>query len=122
MVWDQEFLLPSHEHGTSIDIPTFHVFGSNDPLVYSSVALYNACNQDMAQLYDHGLGHLVPRDADNVEQLGDTLGRRGHEGDRVEAGQAGRGVNEFRDAREGSPGLAAVGTGVHEDLLEELDR
>ncbi|KAI1446250.1 serine hydrolase-domain-containing protein [Annulohypoxylon stygium] len=61
------------EHGTSIDIPTFHVFGSNDPLVYSSVALYNACNQDVAQLYDHGLGHLVPRDADNVEQLGDTL-------------------------------------------------
>ncbi|KAI2473291.1 serine hydrolase-domain-containing protein [Annulohypoxylon bovei var. microspora] len=61
------------EYGTSIDIPTFHVFGSNDPLVYSSVALYNACNQDEAQLYDHGLGHLVPRDADNVEQLGDTL-------------------------------------------------
>ncbi|KAI1093166.1 serine hydrolase-domain-containing protein [Rostrohypoxylon terebratum] len=61
------------EHGTSIDIPTFHVFGSNDPLVYSSIALYNACNQDTAQLYDHGLGHLVPRDADNVEQLGDTL-------------------------------------------------
>ncbi|KAI1107163.1 serine hydrolase-domain-containing protein [Jackrogersella minutella] len=61
------------EHGTSIDIPTFHVFGSNDPLVYSSVALYNACNQELAQLYDHGLGHLVPRDGDNVEQLGDTL-------------------------------------------------
>ncbi|KAI0838661.1 serine hydrolase-domain-containing protein [Hypoxylon sp. FL0890] len=61
------------EHGTVIDIPTFHVFGSNDPLVYSSVALYNACNQDLAHLYDHGLGHLVPRDADNVEQLGDTL-------------------------------------------------
>ncbi|KAI1418632.1 serine hydrolase-domain-containing protein [Hypoxylon sp. FL1857] len=61
------------EHGTAIDIPTFHVFGSNDPLVYSSVALYNACSQELAQLYDHGLGHLVPRDADNVEQLGDTL-------------------------------------------------
>ncbi|KAI1459253.1 serine hydrolase-domain-containing protein [Annulohypoxylon moriforme] len=61
------------EHGISINIPTFHVFGSNDPLVYSSVALYNSCNQDTAQLYDHGLGHLVPRDADNVEQLGDTL-------------------------------------------------
>ncbi|KAL7623019.1 hypothetical protein AAE478_006698 [Parahypoxylon ruwenzoriense] len=61
------------ENGTSINIPTFHVFGSNDPLVYSSVALYNACDQDAAQLYDHGLGHLVPRDADNVEQLGDTL-------------------------------------------------
>ncbi|XXH03510.1 hypothetical protein Hte_009915 [Hypoxylon texense] len=61
------------EHGTVIGIPTFHVFGSNDPLVYSSVALYNCCDPDAAQLYDHGLGHLVPRDADNVEQLGDTL-------------------------------------------------
>ncbi|KAI2625912.1 serine hydrolase-domain-containing protein [Hypoxylon sp. NC1633] len=61
------------EHGTTINIPTFHVFGSNDPLVYSSIALYNTCGQDLAQLYDHGLGHLVPRDADNVEQLGDTL-------------------------------------------------
>ncbi|KAI1778352.1 serine hydrolase-domain-containing protein [Hypoxylon cercidicola] len=61
------------EHGTVIKIPTFHVFGSNDPLVYSSVALYNCCDPDAAQLYDHGLGHLVPRDADNVEQLGDTL-------------------------------------------------
>ncbi|KAI0849235.1 serine hydrolase-domain-containing protein [Daldinia vernicosa] len=61
------------EYGTSISIPTFHVFGSNDPLVYSSVALYNACEPDAAQLYDHGLGHLVPRDADNVEQLGDVL-------------------------------------------------
>lgn len=49
------------------------MFGSNDPLVYSSVALYNTCDQDTAQLYDHGLGHLVPRDADNVEQLGDVL-------------------------------------------------
>ncbi|KAI0179167.1 serine hydrolase-domain-containing protein [Hypoxylon sp. FL1284] len=61
------------EHGPVIRIPTFHVFGSNDPLVYSSVALFNSCDQDTAQLYDHGLGHLVPRDADNVEQLGDTL-------------------------------------------------
>ncbi|KAI1081149.1 serine hydrolase FSH [Whalleya microplaca] len=61
------------ECGTVIDIPTFHVFGSNDPLVYSSVALYNTCNQDTAQLYDHGLGHLVPRDADNVAQMGEIL-------------------------------------------------
>ncbi|KAI0002759.1 serine hydrolase-domain-containing protein [Xylariaceae sp. FL0662B] len=61
------------ECGTLIEIPTFHVFGSSDPLVYSCVSLYNVCNQDTAQLYDHGLGHLVPRDADNVEQIGDIL-------------------------------------------------
>jgi hypothetical protein len=56
-----------------IDIPTFHVFGSNDPLMYSAVALYNVCNQDTAMLWDHGLGHLVPRDGDTVTELGDIL-------------------------------------------------
>ena len=56
-----------------IDIPTFHVFGSNDPLMYSAVALYNVCNQDTAALWDHGLGHLVPRDAETVSELGDIL-------------------------------------------------
>lgn len=60
-------------HGTAIGIPTLHCFGSNDPLVYSSVALYNACDPASAQLHDHGLGHLVPRDADNVARLGDAL-------------------------------------------------
>lgn len=56
-----------------IDIPTFHVFGSNDPLMYSAVALHNVCNQETAMLWDHGLGHLVPRDADTVSELGDIL-------------------------------------------------
>jgi hypothetical protein len=61
------------ECASAIDIPTFHVFGSNDPLMYSAVALYNVCNQDTATLWDHGLGHLVPRDADTVTELGDIL-------------------------------------------------
>jgi hypothetical protein len=56
-----------------IDIPTFHVFGSNDPLMYSAVALYNVCNPDKAELCDHGLGHLVPRDVDTVRELADAL-------------------------------------------------
>jgi len=58
---------------SAIDIPTFHVFGSNDPLMYSAVALYNVCNQDTATLWDHGLGHLVPRDAETVSELGGIL-------------------------------------------------
>lgn len=61
------------EYSSIIDVPTFHVFGSNDPLMYSAVALYNVCNQDTAMLWDHGLGHLVPRDADTVNELGDIL-------------------------------------------------
>jgi hypothetical protein len=61
------------ECGSVIDVPTFHIFGSNDPLVYSAVALYNVCNQETAMLWDHGLGHLVPRDAETVTELGDIL-------------------------------------------------
>lgn len=61
------------EYSNVIDIPTFHVLGSDDPLCYSSVALYNICNPDNAILYDHGLGHLVPRDADNLAELGTIL-------------------------------------------------
>ncbi|KAH8904787.1 hypothetical protein BR93DRAFT_939840 [Coniochaeta sp. PMI_546] len=61
------------ECSSVIDIPTVHIFGSNDPLMYSAVALYNVCNQDTAMLWDHGLGHLVPRDADTVSELGDIL-------------------------------------------------
>ena len=41
--------------------------------MYSAVALYNVCNQETAMLWDHGLGHLVPRDADTVSELGDIL-------------------------------------------------
>lgn len=56
-----------------INVPTFHVLGSDDPLCYSAVALYNVCNQDNAMLYDHGLGHLVPRDQDNLSELETVL-------------------------------------------------
>lgn len=99
-----------------IHIPTFHVFGSNDPLVYSSVALYNNCAQDSAQLYDHGLGHLVPRDADNVEQLGDTLSdvitRINAEHDAaVAAAAAGDASKEEQDVEDDN-GVTAAATAV----------
>lgn len=61
------------ECSSAIDTSTFHVFGSNDPLMYSAVTLYNVCNQETAVLWDHGLGHLVPRDAETVGELGDIL-------------------------------------------------
>jgi len=37
------------------------------------VALFNVCDQDKARMYDHGLGHIVPRDAENVGVLGKIL-------------------------------------------------
>lgn len=61
------------ECGTIINVPTCHVLGTNDPLVYNAMALFNVCNENTATLYDHGLGHLIPRDTENVQQLGDIL-------------------------------------------------
>jgi hypothetical protein len=62
------------EAGTVIDIPTFHIFGCDDAFLTSAIALFNVCDQKSARLYDHGLGHIVPRDAENVELLGKILG------------------------------------------------
>ncbi len=61
------------EAGHVIDIPTFHIFGCDDAFLTSAVALYNVCDPDTARMYDHGLGHIVPRDAENVGLLGDVL-------------------------------------------------
>ncbi|KAK3936335.1 serine hydrolase FSH [Diplogelasinospora grovesii] len=61
------------ESGTVIKIPTFHIFGCNDAFLTSAIALYNVCDRNTASMYDHGLGHIVPRDAENVKQLGDIL-------------------------------------------------
>ncbi|KAK4183665.1 serine hydrolase-domain-containing protein [Podospora australis] len=61
------------EAGTVIDIPTFHIFGCDDAFLSSAVALYNVCEQEKAKMYDHGLGHIVPRDAENVGILADIF-------------------------------------------------
>lgn len=57
-----------------IDIPTYHIFGCDDAFLSSAIALFNVCQQDKAMMYDHGLGHIVPRDVDNVTLLGKFLG------------------------------------------------
>ena len=35
--------------------------------------MYNVCEPSKATMFDHGLGHIVPRDAENVHMLGDIL-------------------------------------------------
>ena len=56
-----------------IDIPTLHIFGCDDAFLPSAIALFNVCDQKTAVMYDHGLGHIVPRDAENVGLLSDML-------------------------------------------------
>jgi hypothetical protein len=45
-----------------IDIPTCHVVGS--------MALFNVCNGDLAEMFDHGKGHMLPRDQETITELG----------------------------------------------------
>ena len=61
------------ETGVVIDIPTFHIFGCDDAFLSSAVALFNVCDPKTSHMYDHGLGHIVPRDAENVGLLGNIL-------------------------------------------------
>jgi len=62
------------EAGVVITIPTFHIFGCDDAFLSSAIALFNVCDPKAAHMYDHGLGHIVPRDVENVTLLGKHLG------------------------------------------------
>lgn len=56
-----------------INIPTCHVIGSSDPFVDASLCLYNICDQDCADLFDHGGGHVLPREKKVVMELADVV-------------------------------------------------
>ncbi|PSR82296.1 serine hydrolase FSH [Coniella lustricola] len=58
-----------------LDIPTLHVVGCNDPYIAGAVALYNMCERTSAELFDHGKGHTVPRDARTIQELCDAVER-----------------------------------------------
>ncbi|KAK1833030.1 serine hydrolase-domain-containing protein [Podospora conica] len=108
------------EAGVVIDIPTFHIFGCDDAFLSSAVALYNVCDPDGAKMYDHGLGHIVPRDAENVGLLGEILGRVVP---RVEADakrQRQREMAEKRAAARSTRAGAARRPGGRERSLSEL--
>jgi predicted esterase len=52
-----------------IKIPTCHVIGASDPFLEGSMALYNMCDPDTADLFDHGGGHVLPRAKHTVDEL-----------------------------------------------------
>ena len=60
-------MLLADETEVRIDIPTLHLVGCNDPYLTGSIALYNMCDEDNAELLDHGKGHTVPRDAESAK-------------------------------------------------------
>lgn len=66
-------LLLSDDVGEIITIPTFHVVGASDPYLVGSMALFSVCDSDSAEMFDHGKGHMVPREAGIVKLLADRL-------------------------------------------------
>ncbi|PQE09071.1 Serine hydrolase FSH protein [Rutstroemia sp. NJR-2017a BVV2] len=56
-----------------IDIPTCHVVGSKDPFLLGSMALFNVCNGDLAEMFDHGKGHTLPRDQETIAEPGAVI-------------------------------------------------
>lgn len=66
-------LVLSDETEDVIDIPTCNVIGTLDPMIDCSMALYNLCDPDRAELFDHGHGHLVPREEQTVKELGKVV-------------------------------------------------
>ncbi|KAB2571686.1 putative duf341 domain containing protein [Lasiodiplodia theobromae] len=58
-----------------IDIPTCHIVGCYDPYIHGAMALFNLCDEDTAELFDHGKGHTVPRDAATLRELGEAIMR-----------------------------------------------
>lgn len=46
-----------------IQIPTFHVVGSLDPMAPAGKALFNMCDVEKEHVFDHGQMHTIPRDS-----------------------------------------------------------
>ena len=52
-------LLLADTAGKVFQLPTVHVIGSADPLIDFALALYNLCDPDTAEIFDHGRGHQL---------------------------------------------------------------
>ena len=61
--------LLADECGQLITIPTCHILAHNDPLVDQAVALYHLCDEEIANVVDHGRGHLIPRDVKSCKLM-----------------------------------------------------
>lgn len=62
------YILADEPHET-IAIPTVHITGFQDPLRKAGLALYNICDSKTATHFEHGKGHLLPRDPETTRTL-----------------------------------------------------
>lgn len=86
-------LILSDNSDLTIDVPTLHVVGANgrflrpisdkhneksdmlgvDPYRDGALGLYNVCNPDVAEIFDTGRGHTIPRGGPLVSELADAV-------------------------------------------------
>jgi predicted esterase len=66
-------VLADDHDGEVIKIPTCHVVGAADPFLDGSMALYNICDPDTADLFDHGGGHVIPRTKETLTDLSEVI-------------------------------------------------
>lgn len=76
-------VLLADSHGQVFPMPTYHIIGSDDPLIDFSLALYNLCDQEKAIMFDHGKGHRLVWNPATVSALAEMLSRAIRE---IEAG------------------------------------
>nr|POE49026.1 esterase fus5 [Quercus suber] len=57
----------------TLDPPTLHIVGANDPFKNGAMALYNVCNEDTAVFFDTGKGHTIPRHGESLEELAQAV-------------------------------------------------
>ncbi|KAG6006661.1 hypothetical protein E4U21_006806 [Claviceps maximensis] len=62
-------IMLADESDNAIDLPTCHVVGCDDPYIDGAMSLYSMCDQDSADLFDHGNGHFIPREAQTLKEL-----------------------------------------------------
>ena len=67
---DGDELILADRYGPVIKARSVHVFSPSDPFRHGCLALYNVCDEDNATIFDHGKGHVIPRDRRDIEDLG----------------------------------------------------
>ena len=63
----------SDEVGKVIHSHTIHALGAADPFLHGCLSLYNLCDEKTALIFDHGKGHLVPREPKVVVELANFI-------------------------------------------------
>ncbi|KAB8236991.1 hypothetical protein ETB97_006265 [Aspergillus alliaceus] len=61
------------EEGRYIPVPTCHVIGGEDVFLEGAKVLYDICDGETAEFFDHGGGHIIPRNQRTLRELGDVI-------------------------------------------------